>query len=218
MSDIALIDRLLAETEEDQRRVDRRRQSLVALRDVALSAGGPDSRAGEEGTAAVVAANIAHGFYLRNGAYVCQAFRGFNNDELSHLAFYASSKIQREVPRIVARRQNVAWSSETVAGLRSTGDQLDTRLADLIETTLRTRDQGLVEGEHHDVFLLTAPVDDQTILLSRPIPHYSWKRRGSGYTRKHRYVYVAALASDPADTDELDAGQHNLEVRRGLAR
>jgi hypothetical protein len=217
MPQTELIDQLLGEAEDDRRRIERRESVLRALRDAVSGATrAPLNANGESGTAAIVAARVAYGFYLRNGAYVCQPFRAFNRDDLTHIGFYADGAIQAEIPEIVERRQNVEWTFANAAQLRETGDVLDLRLAELIEQSLRTRDQGLQEGEHHDVFLLTRAEEPETFVLPQRIVHHTWKHSGSPYTRKHRYVYLEALETSPADTDELDAAQHEIDVRRRL--
>lgn len=38
------------------------------------------------------------GSYLRNGAYVCKPNRAFKRPDLTHLAFYADTAVQPEVP------------------------------------------------------------------------------------------------------------------------
>src|SRR4051794_25307625 len=102
MGDLALLDRLLAEAEEDRRRIQKREQVLRALRDSTTRSGDSEFEV-PKGTAAIVAATVAHGFFLRNDAYVCQPYRSFNNNELSHVGFYADQKIQREIPKVIAR-------------------------------------------------------------------------------------------------------------------
>jgi hypothetical protein len=217
LTTIELIDELLGEAEEDRRRIERRQNVLRALRDAGAETGQPLRTNGYTGTAAIVAARVAYGFYLRNGAYVCQPNRAFKRSDLTHLAFYSDTAIQPEVPMIIERRQNVEWTFTNVVQLQESNDALDLRLAELIETSLRTRDQGLREDEHHDVFLLTLPDAAETLLLPQRIVHHTSKHNGAAYTRKHRYVYVEALETAPTTTDELDAAQHEIEVRRRLS-
>ena len=54
-------------------------------------------------------------------------------------------------------------------------------------------------------------------MLPQRIDHDTWKHSGAAYTRKHRYVFFEAFETLPRTTDELDAAQHEIEVRRRLS-
>lgn len=149
----------------------------------------------------VVPANTAYGFYHRHHAYVCQAWRAFR-DDLTHLGFYTRGAVQAEIPRILARRQNVEFTEASAELLRATEDSIDGAVADLILRTLGFHDR--VRGDFHDVFLLTPPDDRETVVLPHSISHDT-KGRGSAWVQRQRYVSLANLRRAPKTTAELEA-------------
>lgn len=70
----------------------------------------------------VVAARHAYGEYLTHGVYICQPGRSFRTG-ISYIAFYAEGAIQREVPAILAHRDNVVMTQETVDTLLTSSDK-----------------------------------------------------------------------------------------------
>jgi hypothetical protein len=147
----------------------------------------------------VVAARNAYGFYLQHSAYVCQAGRAFRPG-LTRLGFYRKRKIEREFPLILTRRDDVTFSSAEAARLRMTGDAHDAVIASLIESTVGGGSH--IEGNPYQVFLLSAPDDDQhTLRLPVPIEHAG----GAAWTMGQRYVYSERVKTSPPpkSTDEL---------------
>jgi hypothetical protein len=156
----------------------------------------------------IVPANTAYGFYHRHHAYVCQAWRAFR-ENVTHLGFYTRGALQAEVPRILARRQNVEFTEGNADRLRATGDATNVAVADLILRTLGFHDR--VRGDLQDVFLLTPPDDRQTTVLPHAISHDT-KGRGSAWVQRQRYVSLANLRRAPKTTAELET----LESGRAL--
>ena len=217
-----VMQQLVRNLDQERRNLDERDYLLRALSE-ALSpkpSATPPTNGSSFETAAIVAARSAYGFYIRHGAYVCQPYRTFRDEHLTHLGFYCDSSIQPEIPKIIARRQGVNWTPGNAAQLRSTGKTVDAQIADLIESTIASRERD--ESDKHDVFLLT-PHDhladgDALLVLPKPIAHDNRKHNYSAWTRKHRYVYLDVLRDHPATTDELNTAQHEAELRHRMGR
>jgi hypothetical protein len=112
----------------------------------------------------VVAARDAYHEYLETESYICQPGRRFR-DEIAYLGFYKDKAIQREVPRIRHRRDNVPFTRDQATNLRASGDETDSLIGQLIETSLDSGPR--VEGKPYQVFLLSSPRDESTLLLPR---------------------------------------------------
>ena len=146
----------------------------------------------------VVAARNAYDEYLNYHAYVCQAGRSFR--DVHRIGFYRHGKIEPHFPTIRASEDHVAFSTENVERLRSSGSAVDRELADLIATLVshHLRD----DWDSYQVFLLTPPAHPQTLTLPQPIMHDT-RGRGSAWTFGHRYIGEASLLRNPRNTDEL---------------
>lgn len=96
----------------------------------------------------IVAARDAYPEYA---AYVCQPGRSFR-EGLSHMGFYAGGQIQREVPRILYREDNVSFTAAEIARRRQ-GSAQDQRIAEVIKILLAAGPRQA--GEAFQVFLLT---------------------------------------------------------------
>ena len=213
-----IIRELIEDAEQDRTRIERREQTLRALLSALGGSGNGESPATSELSTeivVIVAAQTAYAFYHRHAAYVCQPYRRFNRSGITHLGFYSNTKIWPEIPLIEDRRQAVGWTYENAERLRATGDDADAKLANVIEGSLRSHERN--EGDEHDVFLLT-PADDTsgTLTLPQPIEHYTSRHNWSAWTRKHRYVLLEALRTLPETTDDLEAAQHEIELRLRL--
>ncbi|MGH3005445.1 MAG: hypothetical protein ACRDOS_05990 [Gaiellaceae bacterium] len=146
----------------------------------------------------VVAARIAYQEYLETGSYVCQAGRRFR-DDIEYLGFYKDKAIQPEVPVIRHRRDSVTFSRDKASSLRASGDESDAIIAGLIDENL---DSGRrAEGDSHQVFLLSSPGDEMTLVLPQEIPH---AKKGA-WTQGQRYTSSEALRRGAATTEELQA-------------
>lgn len=129
----------------------------------------------------VVAAKDAWPLYQAVSAYVCQAGRSFQ--PIDYIAFYSSSAIQPEVPKIEDRIDNVDWSISGENHLRSTGQARDLQIANIIAAS---REAGWQAGRYQ-VFLLTKPGEQEHLTLSTPIANLR-SGRGSAFTQSQRYV------------------------------
>jgi hypothetical protein len=146
----------------------------------------------------VVAARIAYDEYLETASYVCQAGRRFR-DDVVYLGFYKGKAIQREIPRIRHRRDNVTFSRDEALRLRASGDGTDAIISGLIDKSI---DSGRrIQGQPHQVFLLSSPRDEMTLLLPHEIPH----TKNGAWTQGQRYTSSEALARGSATTEELEA-------------
>ena len=152
----------------------------------------------------VVAARIAWPEYRRYGAYICQPNRAFQ-EGVRWIAFYAGGEIQPRVPQILARRDNVAISEETVASLAASTDPTDAAMADLIGRLIS--DGSRREGTISQVFLLSGCEDDRTLRLPKPVRNTTRDRNGQpwAWTLGQRYTRSDILATGPETTGELEA-------------
>ncbi|MFI9381387.1 hypothetical protein [Kutzneria sp. NPDC052558] len=141
----------------------------------------------------VVPAKNAWTLYESARAYVCQAGRAFRPVE--RIAFYADREIKPDVPAVLHRRDNVAWTPEEVERLRASDDRFDRKVAGVIEASREV----WVEGRYQ-VFLLTRPGDPAHRRLGAALPHEG-SGRGSAFVRRQRYVslHVLEVATTTAD-------------------
>ena len=147
----------------------------------------------------VAAGRAAAREYYELGAYVCQEGRSFR--DVDRMGFYRHRRLERHFPRIRYWVDHVEFTREDVARLRSTGAPLDAEVAELVETMLDQERRR--EGARHQVLLLTAPDDPDTLVLDEPIPH-THVGRGSAWTQGTRYTSEASLRTGPRTTDDLD--------------
>lgn len=145
----------------------------------------------------VVAARLAHSFYLSTGAYVCQRGRAFR-EGLTHLGFYRKRQIEPEVPRILTVEDNVEFTKTEAARRRALEAPLERRMADLIDQAIASgsRDEGAI----HKVFLLSEVNSGETMKLSKPLIHEA-DGAGSAFTMGQRYVYVDDLRAAETTAD-----------------
>lgn len=113
----------------------------------------------------IVAARSAWPEYRRFNAYTCQPNRSFRAG-LTHFGFYTDGAIQPLIPRIRAQHPAIVFSREKIQSLRDEGE---IELAELIEGNLDPESGRRTEGSVHDVVLLTAPDDPETVDLGDPI-------------------------------------------------
>jgi hypothetical protein len=147
----------------------------------------------------VVAARIAYDTYRAAHVYACQPGRAFR-DNLRFLGFYRAKAIQPEFPAILNRRDNLACTHEEATKLRATGDPTDAAFGAAIERLL-SRGHQIQEGEVVQVFLLSAPDDHQTLVLSNEIRH----TKAGAWTQGQRYTSSSALRREPTTTAELES-------------
>lgn len=149
----------------------------------------------------VPAGKWAYHAWHRYGAYICQAGRSFRSD-VDRIGYYANNAIYPEFPRIQGHRDHVRESRETVHAWITSGDPVDARFAAVIGLLLL---DGRQEGGESQIFLLSPPHSQDTLLISHPIRNTSRAGRGSAWTQGHRYITEAVIRSEPETTAALDA-------------
>ncbi|WP_218018442.1 hypothetical protein [Nocardia amikacinitolerans] len=115
---------------------------------------------------------------------------------VDRMAFYVHSQIQKEIPRIRHRRDNVEWTSSSADRLRGSADSNDRKIAAVID---HSRTVGWVEGAYQ-IFLLTRPGDPTHRSLEMALPH-NGAGRGTAFTQKQRYVSLHALETAKTTAD-----------------
>ena len=151
----------------------------------------------------VVAARRAWPEYLAHAAYMCQAGRSFRVG-LSRMAFYAEGAIQPQLPRILAHRDNVEMTREAAKALLASNDPEEAEFGRLLE---RVFDEGTrPEGPPEQIFLLSPPDDERTMVLPHPVRNTNLDRNGrpTTWVQGQRYTRSDVLATGPATTDELE--------------
>ncbi len=143
----------------------------------------------------IVPARKAYPSYQNYSQYFCQPGRTFRPG-LRYLGFYTSKAIQPEVAAILDHRDHVPISQSSADELAMSEDPSDRNFADVIRYII---DETGNEDWEAQVFLLSDPGDERTILLPRPIQH---EGRGA-WTQNQRYVSSDILRSEPTTTDEL---------------
>jgi hypothetical protein len=145
----------------------------------------------------IVAAGLAHGFYKKHHAYVCQQGRSFRSD-LTQLGFYRKRRIEREVPRILYVEDNVPFDLAEATRRRALNDPFQNRVADVIQASLASGERA--DGAVHKVFILSPPDAAETVELAEPLPHEG-EGAGSAFTMGQRYVYLQDLKTAKSTAD-----------------
>jgi len=151
----------------------------------------------------VVAAGAAWDYYSRHSAYVCQSGRSFRDCE--RIAFYRRKRVEPLVPTILARRDDIPFTPDSVAALRATGDEMDAKIADVIVTSVAEGSRS--HGAIHQVFVLSAPDDPLTLRLTAPIVHEG----STAWTMGQRYASSSALRLARTTADLSDG--HRSEAK-----
>lgn len=151
----------------------------------------------------VVAADWAWGVYLRHSLYCCQVRRRFRED-VSRMGFYSHNRLHTHFPVILARRDDLRLTEETADGLEDEGRD-GARFARAIRELRRAGTVG--HNWHNQLFLLTAPDDSRTLVLTAEIVNRTTSAAGRrvAWTPGHRYTSEQALRQNPPDTDRLAA-------------
>lgn len=151
----------------------------------------------------VVAARVAYPEYLTAHAYVCQPGRPFRAG-LDRLGFYAGGAIQREVPLILYREDQVVFSADEATARKKSGRPGESAVGAVVERLLGTNSR--VVGESYQVFVLSPPDADETLRLDHPIKNTKVDRNGRpwAWTMSQTYVEAEALRK-VSTTSELDA-------------
>jgi hypothetical protein len=152
----------------------------------------------------IVAARLAYDEYQKFSAYLCQPGRTFRQG-VTHMGFYYAGSIQRELPRIRARRDDVPITPEALAQLQS-GGYADRAVARVVELLLA--DQSARAGDVEQILVLSSPTKPETVVLEAPILNVQHGRGGqpTAWTMGQRYTTLVALQRNPATTNELELG------------
>lgn len=137
----------------------------------------------------IVASAASWYVYQRTAAFICEPGRAFR--PVRYLAYAVDGTLQREVPRIIAVRDDVPFDAVEQRRLMWSATELDLRLADVIATVRRL---GLA-GERHQVYLLTAPGQAGHVTLPPEVVERA-SRRGllaRMFGQRHRYVSAGRL-------------------------
>jgi hypothetical protein len=100
---------------------------------------------------------------------------------------------------ILERRDDVAFSRGAVNILRASGDQTRVAIAEVIDRSIAAGRRD--EGKPYQIFLLSAPGEQPTLMLPRKIRH---SKKGA-WTQGQRYTSSEALGRGPATTEDLEA-------------
>lgn len=155
--------------------------------DVVIVAGGP----------------LGYSEYLKHSAYVGHGNRPFKA-ECRWMAFYAEGEIKNEVAEILHIESGVTFSSQEAERRSSLGDEVQTKIADLMSKLLRTQQRD--PGQVLDVVLLSGARDPRTHVLDRPILNDKESKggRGIGISQgQWRYTSLEALRSGVRTTTAL---------------
>ncbi len=144
----------------------------------------------------VIPARFAYDSYLKYHAYICQARRSFRPD-VKYLGFYLRKEIRPEIAQILWHQDEVPITMEQAEIFRADESPASQRLADLIESV--NRDDALWAGNLHQVFLLSAPHDNETIRLDAAIKHEA----KSAWVQGQRYTSSKVLRTNPVTTVDL---------------
>ncbi|GAC1637684.1 MAG: hypothetical protein NVS4B9_30700 [Ktedonobacteraceae bacterium] len=179
-------------------------RSLAPVEPRADMATSPASVSEAANRVVVVAARQALDEYLKYAVYICQPHRPFQPSE--RMAFYSNNKINRHIPRILARVEAIAR------------DEIETR-ADLsaeeragLRTLLRKMDRARRDnwGKHqYDIFFLTPPDSAETLILPQDIENDSTSQTSNdekrvAFTQKQRYISLSSLEKGPRYTSDLE--------------
>lgn len=131
----------------------------------------------------VVAGRSAYPEYLRTSAYICQPNRSIRR--VTYLAFYKEKRIWPEVARVLNHYSEVTMTEEEASRFESSGNPVEVRLAEVIRSRVKGGSQSLL----NDIYLLSSPDDERTIVLDEPVRHTG---RGA-WTQSQRYTNVDQL-------------------------
>ena len=139
----------------------------------------------------VVAAGTAYGLYHRHSLYICQAGRSFRR-HISRIGFYRAKAIQQEIPAILYRRDGLDISRESSQQLAGSDSPVEREAGQALVAAIDSGDVGV--GWPGQVFLLSAPDDERTLMLPGPVAHHG----RSGWTQNQIGMRAGLLLT--ADT------------------
>ncbi|MFC0672850.1 hypothetical protein [Brachybacterium hainanense] len=151
----------------------------------------------------VVAARTAWELYLSRGFYVCRSGRYFR--DVTHMAFYESLSIRRDVAKILWIRDDVAWTLANATRLVESESRDDRQLGGFIAWALSEESGFSWERSDYQVFKLTRVGEEARghVQLPSDIPHLT-SGRGSAFTQGQRYVSMRSLHTARSTTDLVE--------------
>lgn len=151
----------------------------------------------------VVSQNYGHAEYTRSHVYVGESGRGLSPD-IRYLAFYENGEIRPEIPKVLARHDDLVFDESLIERLTASTNSTDQKLAEYMSAELESGRRA--PGDTRQVFLLTAPDDPETLSLTTPIKNtkLSPKGRPMAWVVRHKLTWKHALTSGATTTDELD--------------
>ncbi len=152
----------------------------------------------------VVSQNYGHAEYMRSHVYVGESGRGLSPD-IRYLAFYENGEIRSEVPKVLARHDDLVFDEALIERLAASPNAADQKLASYMSDELETGRRA--PGDTRQVFLLTPSDDEATLSLKSPIKNtkLSPKGRPMAWVVRHKLTWKHALTGGATTTDELDA-------------
>lgn len=151
----------------------------------------------------LVSENYGHAEYLRSNVFAGEPGRGISPD-VRFIAFYEGGEIRTDVPRVIARHDDLVFDTATADSLAKSKNATDISLASFITDELNSGRRA--PGETRQVFLLTRPEDEETIRLSASINNTKVSPKGKpmAWVVRTRMTWVSVLTSGATTTDELD--------------
>jgi putative ATP-dependent endonuclease of the OLD family len=152
----------------------------------------------------VVSQNFGHAEYRRSRVFVGEPGRGLSPD-IRYIAFYENGEIREEVPRVLARHDDLVFDESLVSQLVDSDNKSDRDLAAYVADELETGRRA--PGDTRQVFLLSSPEDPATFYLRSTIKNtkLSPKGRPMAWVVRHKLTWKHALTGGVSTTDELDA-------------
>ena len=151
----------------------------------------------------LVSQNYGHAEYLRSNVFAGEPGRGISPD-VRYIAFYEGGEIRTDIPRVLARHDDLVFDLTTAESLNSSSNETDIALAKFIREEL---DSGRrAPGETRQVFLLTGPDSDQTVRLGAPITNTKVSPGGKpmAWVVRTRMTWKSVITSGATTTDQLD--------------
>lgn len=144
----------------------------------------------------VVAAPSAWPEYQACHAYVCQQGRSIR--PVKYMGFYSEKVIQKRVPEILERHDNIRLEKGKHKGL------LGKAIDNLLPYLRRRSGKVKLEGRFYKFILLSAPDDLRTEHLDSPVENRKLSKTGkpTAFTQKQTYVSLSKLKAAKT-TDDL---------------
>jgi putative ATP-dependent endonuclease of the OLD family len=151
----------------------------------------------------IVAERFGHAEYLRSGVFAGDPGRGLSPD-IRHVAFYEDGHIREEVPRVLARHDDLVFSEHVAVRLMKSKAPHDEAIGKFITEELASGRRE--EGDVRQIFLLSPPEAPETMRLPTPVVNTktSPKGRPMAFVVRHRMSNTGAFAAAPATTHQLE--------------